>query len=408
MSTNKEEIVQFWSIFRKLIYVFQIRIDALLLIDAAGESPPLKDWNDVMKKNLRTHYATASKRNEARLELDAIQVEVRMLQHRVLSSTSSLAVDGSSHSNNALDELLSRPMPDLALTDIRLLTAEIEKMLAQIDAARESICPKEKFVFRRYRRVLDELNQNGGGELSNALDSLKIGKGMQKQQHQEQQPEQQISVLNFGGVVDDKSDSFIEVQSDGSINQTRNDNHEHWSTYATPRAVGQTADTGKSSYLIRNIRNSMIIIHSTLQSLHIQNIHNCKIHASVLGPVHVTNCHDSEIRCSAYQLRVHDSKSITFGVWVRSGPIIEDCTCMVFAGDFYTSSSEPGRNMFWDVKDFKWLRSLRKSPNFTVIEHNAHDDSGAVGSENASNTVNKEIDSKKHYVEVDEDSEDEL
>jgi hypothetical protein len=77
---------------------------------------------------------------------------------------------------------------------------------------------------------------------------------------------------------------------------------------------------------------------------------------------------------------VHDSKDVKFNVWVRSGPIIEDCTAIVFEGNYHcvgekdavnnvvsSGVGEVGRNMFWDVKDFLWLRALRKSPNFTVI-----------------------------------------
>jgi len=55
---------------------------------------------------------------------------------------------------------------------------------------------------------------------------------------------------------------------------------------------------------------------------------------------------------------------------------------MVFDGDYFdddcdtnsnsnsnlTNNAEsPRKNMFWDVKDFNWLRTLKKSPNFEVI-----------------------------------------
>ena len=400
-STNKEYVGQFWSIFRSLCNSFQKRIDTLLLTDAAADCPSLKDWDEEMRNKLRAYYATSSRRNEGRLELDGILKEVRLLQHKVLSSSSSLAVDSSSNSNEALCKLLLQPMPDLALTDIRLITAEMEKILTRIDEARDMISPKEKFVFRRYRKALDELNRNGGGEITNTLDSLKIDSKEQKQQVEEQQPKQSTE-LNFGGVVENKSDSIIEIQSDGSINQIENEHpHEHWKTYTAPSESVTT--TGASSYLLQNISNSTIIIHPTLQSLHIQNIQNCKVHSSVHGPVHVTNCHNSEVRCSAYQLRVHDSKNVDFGVWVRSGPIIEDCTGMVFAGNFYTNTSQPGRNMYWDVKDFKWLRSLRKSPNFTVIEDNAQK---AVVLGVVESDVQNEAGA--NHAEIDDDSEDEL
>jgi len=52
---------------------------------------------------------------------------------------------------------------------------------------------------------------------------------------------------------------------------------------------------------------------------------------------------------------------------------------MVFEGNYYAgddtnkssggggSNSVEEKNMYWDVKDFNWLRTLRKSPNFVVV-----------------------------------------
>ena len=48
---------------------------------------------------------------------------------------------------------------------------------------------------------------------------------------------------------------------------------------------------------------------------------------------------------------------------------------MVFGGDYYyldddddnNNSDVVEKNMYWDVKDFNWLRTLRKSPNFVVV-----------------------------------------
>jgi len=36
--------------------------------------------------------------------------------------------------------------------------------------------------------------------------------------------------------------------------------------------------------------------------------------------------------------------------------------------DVTNSAIVVGRNMYWDVKDFNWLRALRKSPNFVVVD----------------------------------------
>ena len=408
-SSNKKIVVQFWSQFRKLCNAFQNRIDSLLLLPYHGAlaSPetPLRDWNDDLKNKVRAYYATASKRNEAGIELDEILREVRLLQHRVLSSTSSMLVDGSGSTNEALNDLLSQPMPDLALTDLRLITVDIENILKRLDAAREVICPKEKFVFKRYRKALEEMNKNGCGDLVNVLDAIKLDRDRDEHQEPKDKEKDQALESNSGGVVDNKSDCFVEIKSDGSVLCNKDVNqHTDWAAYADPRSEKENSavSSAMSIYLIQNMKYSTIIIHPTLQSLHIQNIHNCKIHSSVHGPLHVTNCHNSEIRCSAYQIRVHDSKSVRFGVWVRSGPIIEDCTSMVFAGDFYSSGVEVGKNMFWDVKDFNWLRSLRKSPNFTVIGEN---DDVVVDSEK----TGEEMESGMNKSETkDKDSEDEL
>ena len=149
-----------------------------------------------------------------------------------------------------------------------------------------------------------------------------------------------------------------------------------------------------------------------------------------MGPVHVTNCHSSTIHCSCYQLRIHDSKNVTFHVWVRSGPIIEDCTGIKFVGDYYsldedekktmnendeTAQGLVGRNMYWDVKDFNWLRALRKSPNFVVVPMSPSDGGDKVIESKEKSGSATAVDSPMQVSvkpavteEEEEDSEDEL
>ncbi|KAL7489341.1 hypothetical protein ACHAW6_014927 [Cyclotella cf. meneghiniana] len=444
VSNNQEDVLHFWSIFRNLCNTFHGRIDRLLLLtlddhaevafDRASrvESTPLRHWDDEMKHQVRCHYATTSKRNEGRLELDAILKQLRLLQQHVLSSSSSMNMTASdtcrssiSSDNVVLDTMLSQTMPDLSLTDIRLASAEMEKILNRIDEARDIICPKEKFMFRRYRRALEELSRNASdGEigLGAVLEGFKKEAETEKEKHQQ---EQEKLALGFSGVIENKSNCIIEVLADGSLTlRDEADPQEYWKFYAIPRPYPASPSpdlsskqsippAGPSSYLLQSLTDTTVILHPELQSLHIQNIHHCKIYSVVSGPVHVTNCHDSDIRCGAYQLRVHDSKSVKFGVWVRSGPIIEGCTDMVFAGDFYQRGSEEpdrqlGRNMYWDVKDFNWLRSLRKSPNFVVV-----DDEKGVKNADDDSKVSEVVDRDAREDDVisaveEEDSEDEL
>ena len=70
----------------------------------------------------------------------------------------------------------------------------------------------------------------------------------------------------------------------------------------------------------------------------------------------------------------------------------------MFAGDFYRTENFPGRNMYWDVKDFNWLRSLKKSPNFTVIEITKDNEGGGANAKNLAGIADKstanEVDSE--------------
>ncbi len=109
------------------------------------------------------------------------------------------------------------------------------------------------------------------------------------------------------------------------------------------------------------------------RSLHIINVKDTtiEIKTPVSGPVHVTNCSNSKVMISfCRQLRIHDCHGVDFSIHVASGPIIEGCKEMKFYQKDYVShgrdNHENEQNLYWDVKDFHWLKNLVKSPNFTV------------------------------------------
>eukprot|EP00970_Alexandrium_tamarense_P003712 scaffold605_cov195-Alexandrium_tamarense.AAC.3 len=443
IGSHKEQSHLFWSTFRKICSHVQHQIDLLLLMNASHSetttTPSASSLNTasivaaVDKNKVKSHYATSTKRNEGRRQLELILERVRSLRRHCLSSSSSLAAvkvvvdkenasvgsavensddksgankstgyggendpNNNSQYNHMLQSLLHNPMPDLPQTDIRLLSSEMDNLLSRIDVAREIICPKEKFVFRRYRCALEEVHKNGvsvggGGAKGDTGGSSELSSDDTSRQQQ-----QQHLTSQYGGMLENKSNCTIEILADGTVkvNETTD---EQLKLYAVPRSCNYSstqqqsdqasssssssttvAASDASSYLLQNLRNTTLLIHSPLHSLHLQHIQNCKIYVStpIIGPVHVTDVIKSEIRASCYQLRVHDSKEVRFGVWVRSGPIIEDCSGMVFEGNYYLDDGDgnedggsggAGRNMFWDVKDFNWLRALRKSPNFVVV-----------------------------------------
>lgn len=90
----------------------------------------------------------------------------------------------------------------------------------------------------------------------------------------------------------------------------------------------------------------------------------------------MTNCKDTTIQIPySRQLRIHDCIHVNFIIHVASGPIIEGCKGMMFYQKDYRQeygidvvhNFNPGMNLYWDVKDFNWLKNNVKSPNFDVV-----------------------------------------
>jgi hypothetical protein len=462
---SKDSSNQFFSSFRRMCSEFRNRLDSLLLIPPTyrstdGDAPP--PVNDTPNHDVaKAYYATASRRNEGRTKLDMILRDVRSLQSHALSSSSSPFVgtidrdrdnDDENDENQLLQSILRTPMLDVTQTDMRLMSQEIDDVLKRIDEASEIICPKEKFVFKRYRKAIEEMERSGRGGHCFARTGTAIARAEDESNavpEDDANDRRDDPPSNYGGVLENMSNRTVEISSDGAV-LVDQVGREMLRYYGAPRPADALhppciTDGGRrqsqpataresSSYLLRNLRNVVVLVHGSRPSLHLQHIRNCKIYASepTLGAVHVTDCHSSEIRCCSYQLRVHDSRDVKFDVWTRSGPIIEDCTGMEFSGNYYSGGAReggydrgacgngmdgavvvPGRNMFWDVKDFNWLRALRNSPNFVVLDTSTADVDEAVCKDgplpNTTGIVSvKERADLNTSATEEEDSEDEL
>ena len=429
----------------------------------------------------RSYYATASRRNEGRLKLDAVQKRVRLLQNHVLSSSlssfSSSSSSSSSNDDNAikqvgssalLQSILQTPMGEITQTDMRLLSQEINMIMKRIDEARDLVCPKEKFIFKRYRAAMEKAGEEAISADNNVRDGTTSSReGCMSDEtigisplKDETNSSLDIIRSKFGGVLENLSDCTIEISSDNTtifITEAMAD-HGRLQYYTQPRSIhalhppsssshiahhskeaseSQLA-TGKesssSSYLLQNLHNVTLLLHGSRPSLHIQHIDECKIYITepTLGAVHVTDAQCSTIHCACYQLRVHDSKEVQFNVWTRSGPIIEGCTGMVFMRNYYLENGKAGitddsggksgyleassgtdivvgRNMYWDVKDFNWLRALRKSPNFVVVDTVVGTKEAKIVSDTKNDVISmKNCSEDATMVEVENDSEDEL
>jgi hypothetical protein len=101
------------------------------------------------------------KRN-VQLELNALADELRDLKRMSLSSSSRSLFDPSlSESNRTSQTELSSSVAwpqedDLTATDIRLLHRELTQCQTALDSVRNTLLPKGKFIFARYRKALEE------------------------------------------------------------------------------------------------------------------------------------------------------------------------------------------------------------------------------------------------------------
>jgi len=498
-SSSKDVRYQFFSNFRKLCAEFRAQLNSLLLVDVptvvpesleefefgipsssptttttatatdsndindnvddgmslllpTSSSAPIMDGDDIA--SVKEYYATSSKRRHVgRTKLDGILQNVRLLQNHALSSSTSMTSssllpcnnsNNNNISNNYTNELLESMIQCLQMeivqmtpTDIRLLTNEIHDIMKHIDYIRDSIiCPKDKFVFYKYRLAMSERNS-----------SRQQQRSMMEVEESKDESINTATVviaaaaatatnvvegsnikLHDGGLLENLSNCTIEITANNTVhiidpnvatttlastittaidkNEGENGEEKYDLSTITTNGIPSSQTTVKdeaiispsSSYLIQNMTNVTLLLHGIRPTIQLRNLQSCNVYMSNLtcGAVHVTQCHSSIIYCASYQLRIHDSTELQFGIWVRSGPIIENCKHIIFAGTYYDCSFNSttatttntttmfggeevatkavrdgnvtlGRNMFWDVKDFNWLRTLHKSPNFSIV-----------------------------------------
>lgn len=317
---------------------------------------------------------TAHQRNQALDELQQIQLEIRAIEHYTLHSTK-FTKEEEAYLPTYLKE---NDMPDLPIADTRLINIEISKLKNMIGEAQNIILPKEKFSFKRYRRLVQTKN-----EALNAILDEETHNESNSHQIQSDDPGDGSKPLTSNDTItffDGHSISnwtycHIQVLPNGTLNVT------HTKTQFTETIPSSTGGTKVTALLIRDVENCTVSIHGIYNSIHVMNVKSTqiKIQSPVHGPVHVTECFNSTIKIPfSRQLRIHDCINVNFVIHVASGPIIEGCKGMRFYQKNYkkhnkedvdesihTQDLEKVSNLYWDVKDFHWLKQI-KSPNFMV------------------------------------------
>jgi hypothetical protein len=319
---------------------------------------------------------TAQQRNQALDELQQIQLIIRAIEHYTLHSTK-FTKEEEEYLPTYLKE---NGMPDLPVADTRLINIEILTLKNMTNDAQNIILPKEKFSFKRYRRFLQAKEHESLSAIlaEETQDPLSSEKQSDDPNNGTKSLASNGHITSFDGhSISNRTDCHIQVLPNGTLNVT------HTKTQLTetiPPSIGRAKVT---ALLVRDVENCIISIQGLYNSIHVMNVKSThiKLQSPVYGPVHVTECFDSTMQISfSRQLRIHDCTNINFVIHVASGPIIEGCKSMRFYQKNYKMHDKDDMeesihhqdlqsvsNLYWDVKDFHWLKQI-KSPNFTVYK----------------------------------------
>eukprot|EP00727_Mastigamoeba_balamuthi_P000874 m51a1_g10784 hypothetical protein (337) ;mRNA; f:56966-58127 len=146
---------------------------------------------------------------------------------------------------------------------------------------------------------------------------------------------------------------------------------------------GQTvvlADTGegRKDVSLEGLEDCVVYVRRPCAALRAAGLARCAVHcAAVAGSVLLDRCVACEVSAAARQVRVHECASCTLWLCPTSGPIIEQCSALVF-GPYaveYEGRDEDlaalglpraGEGAWRDVEDFSWLKQGLRSPNWSL------------------------------------------
>ncbi|GKY92561.1 hypothetical protein MPSEU_000226300 [Mayamaea pseudoterrestris] len=304
----------------------------------------LSDWNDRLDRIDKEYGDKCNSLSEndkqlIQLDLTKLKDELTELKKHCLSSRSIF-----DHSANERQQQLPTPPESLSFGDLRLLHEELQKRQKKLDIIKLRILPKEKFVFQRYRKAVEQLRAQGKdlSQLESATFDAPSTKGQ----------ESLASAIDLhGSTIRDLDQVSIQVEKDGTMRIQSTIASENAATAVTTlNLVG--------AVVLRDISHSTIELHGSYPSIHMINVNNSSIHVNqfIAGAVHVTSCHHTRLSFKSQQLRLHESTNMS--CYTCAATILEDCRHIHFY--YETTGATP------DVKDFSFLKDCIQSPNFDV------------------------------------------
>ena len=211
--------------------------------------------------------------------------------------------------------------------DIKRATSEADAATKAVKAAKERVCPREKFDFAE-----------GTVHIEAAVEKIKFT---------------------------DRSKEMCKVSVGGEIPGFK-------------ELTGQvlTVDASWSTQVhLEDLTDCSVFAPYSLQTLRLVRLTNCRVYArSVAGPCYVHNCAQCNFRVVPRQLRIHDTTETIFHVACASGPIIESCDAVRFGhyactwrGEHAEAVSYVKVGAWRDVQDFKWLK-VATNPHWRELD----------------------------------------
>lgn len=167
------------------------------------------------EKKLHALQETQGKKPAAYQHLQDLKEELQLLRKHCLGSTV------------CFDDW---EVPDLPVADLRLLHNEFSKYFTIWEAAKEIICPKGKFSFRRYREELARRKAQG----------IPLSAPLVAQTTITSKPQ----VLHKGACLQDISNESIAIDSDGNV-RVRDE---------------QIMKVSDAALLVRNLQNCSVVM----------------------------------------------------------------------------------------------------------------------------------------------------
>ncbi|XP_050537573.1 tubulin-specific chaperone C [Daktulosphaira vitifoliae] len=135
--------------------------------------------------------------------------------------------------------------------------------------------------------------------------------------------------------------------------------------------------TFSKDIVLENLNNCNVLIYGSPSTIHITSLDNCKIFACAITSIFIENCKKTIFTCASQQLRIHETSSCDFYIYVVSSAIIENSKNLRFGplkinnpiieNIFKVIKFDINNNNWKIINDFDWLSSYEPSPNWKEI-----------------------------------------